>query len=151
MMLADIISLTFMALLVIPWILYIFENDRKYIIWGFGLLFSQAVVKIIKHLTGTSNALYKRPDGAMNCSALNQGGPCGHCPGFPSGHVALVTAFFWLAYLFTGQVYYIILGAIISLVVAWSRIEKQCHNVVQTGAGAVAGVVSSHLWFYMTK
>ncbi len=111
--------------------------------WGILVLSSSAFVALIKYLT--SNTSYKclmRPEGAKNCGAWNDGGEQGGQPGFPSGHVATAATFWTVATILTGDWIVGILGCIMVAAMAWARLQKKCHTVVQViGGGIVGGVI----------
>lgn len=85
----------------------------------------------------------KRPDGAVDCGCWNHGGPMGHKPGFPSGHVAATTfivlsllmlhgswSWLWMAY-----------AVLVVVLVALARVEKMCHTWMQVISGGLVGGV----------
>lgn len=90
----------------------------------------------------------KRPEGAMDCNCWNGGGDASGQPGFPSGHVAIIS--FILVSIFlhvirtTQHPILIILWGMYALVqvyfVALARLKKKCHSPKQVIAGGALGV-----------
>ena len=86
--------------------------------------------------------IFKRPDGATNCSIMNSGGPVGDRGGFPSGHMAATTYF--MSYLYfrskdtslRSKLYHYTPVAGMAL----ARYMKGCHNGYQIVAGYLLGL-----------
>ncbi len=106
------------------------------------------VVKILKKSVFKTNG---RPTVAINCNILNQGGPVGGKPGFPSGHTVMaVSLFIFLAIQWYKQKTAIIknrdipkvliLTGIFSILVPIARVGLKCHTVEQVQGGVVFGI-----------
>lgn len=144
-----IVSLTAIAIVAYP-IIKILQDVRAskvYIVWGLGVLFAVAMSYVLKYSFGNRFWFAKRPDDAVNCSLTNSGGPVGGRPGFPSGHVTQIAAFWTLGYLITKNPVYMYIGLVHVLAMAWSRVALRCHTIEQVAAGAVTGVVSALVWW----
>lgn len=90
-----------------------------------------------------------RPCAAIDCSALNTGGPVGGRPGFPSGHVT-VTTFIVVSLLNQGLLSPPTAAGII-VAVAWGRCTKHCHTLLQVLAGFVFGAVAARAYSWLGK
>jgi membrane-associated phospholipid phosphatase len=139
----DIISLSVCPLTISPLAIYIITYDIKYIyifLWSIGLLVS---TEFIKHITVymSSNEIYKRPKGAYNCSAINNGGLVEYEPGFPSSHMALST-FVALSLCSNTHVSLQTTSIVYLLCMAESRMKKRCHNIFQVVGGACIGLLT---------
>ena len=101
--------------------------------------FIQYCSKEITH--GWYPPIFKRPDGATDCSLFNTGGIVDDKSGFPSGHVASITLFMEIMLLrnknrdwYTTMIYYVPI-----LLVAYARYMKGCHNLIQITVGYLLG------------
>lgn len=102
----------------------------------------------IKEITyGWYPPIFKRPDGATNCNLFNTGGCVDHMSGFPSGHVATMTVFMETLLLRSNQnsITYYILYKLPILIVAYARVMKGCHNIIQVIAGYILGYVVANV------
>lgn len=98
----------------------------------------------IKKITKNLNKdIFLRPKEACNCSSFNNGGYVGLEPGFPSGHVTLTTFFVNYMYFkkYNGDLFALAFLNFIPLVIGISRYEKKCHNIYQTLAGYMLGII----------
>lgn len=118
------------------------------------IIFSLVSHYIIKNITtGYYPLIFKRPDGACNCSLYNTGGNVSMNSGFPSGHVT-TTSLFMNYFLFQKQkitLKDIILYNIPCLLVAIGRYYKKCHNIIQICAGYLLGLLIVYLDYHIIK
>jgi membrane-associated phospholipid phosphatase len=138
MLVADLISMTLSFNLLLPMFLYLNTLNKYWInVFVIGLLIEKST-KYIKKYTIKKFPKTKwiyRPKGAFNCSAISTGGDATGKPGFPSGHMSNI-AFIAVSL----SLYYknnIPLLAI--LLMAYARIYKKCHNIIQVLAGTLYG------------
>lgn len=147
MKVADIVSLSLILLLAYPWVMYGTTFEDLYGLWGAGMLFTALMNHVVKLLLGTRHPMFMRPKGAHDCYLFNNGGDCGNEPGFPSGHVATSVSFFALGWLFTQHIEYVVFGVVYTYAMCWSRVERECHTVLQTIFGVISGILFSYLFF----
>jgi len=137
MIIYDFISLT-------PILMTIYSvliRDYKLV---FGIIVATLSQMSIKKLTKTLNKdIFLRPKEACNCSSFNNGGYVGLEPGFPSGHVTLTTFFVNYMYFkkYNGDLFALAFLNFIPLIIGISRYEKKCHNIYQTLAGYMLGIL----------
>ena len=95
--------------------------------------------------------IFKRPDGATDCSLFNTGGLVDHMSGFPSGHMSSIS--FVMTYYFLknnkknyydikeglNDIYDIIIYSIPIFLVGIARYMSGCHNLIQIFAGYILG------------
>ena len=139
----DFISL--FALLANLYILYSLEPT---LIVGSGLcLFFHDFIK--EATTGWYAPIFKRPDGAINCSLFNTGGLVDHKSGFPSGHVTIVSFLMNIMRLRnnTNSWSNIILYNIPVVLMGYARIMKGCHNLIQVIAGYLLGYCVAYILY----
>jgi len=135
--LADFISLTGVATVVLPFIgAVVFPNNfKEYIVVAlvlFGLVLgSKALKQIIKD---------PRPEGAMNCNIINCGGSAKGEFGMPSEHMA-VSSYMILSTLLISTKNPVIwsLGIAWLAAIGWARYAKHCHSLKQVIGGTVYG------------
>lgn len=111
-----------------------------------GMTIATLIQMSIKHLTkhfDIKNEILLRPKDACNCSSFNNGGHVGLEPGFPSGHVTVTTFFVNYMYFkyYSGDLFALTFLNFIPLIIGISRYEKQCHNIWQTLAGYMLGIL----------
>ena len=112
------------------------------------LLTKTIVVKILKKYVFQTNG---RPPEATNCNVLNQGGPVGGKPGFPSGHTAMAVSLFtflliqWYKRKTTTIPKVLIVTCLFAILVPIARVGLKCHTVEQVQGGVVFGI----LWGYL--
>ena len=94
-------------------------------------------VVLLKHAT-RSYAWGRRPVGATGCGPFCNGGVASGEPGFPSGHVAVVSAFV------AGGGVSSWVGIPWIVVMAWARISKRCHSLAQVAAGGLFGAAVAY-------
>jgi len=143
----DFISL--LALLVNIYILYTLD---PVLIFGSAACFF--FHDFTKELTSTWYApIFKRPNGATNCSLFNAGGLVDHKPGFPSGHVTSISFLMNILLLRNKDVSLkkILLYNIPIFIMGYARIMKGCHNLIQVLAGYALGYGIAHLFHSYAK
>ncbi len=126
------------------YIYYFYSMDIVLIV---GAILCLLLHNIIKHVTqGWYPPIFKRPDGATDCNLFNSGGLVDEKSGFPSGHVTAIS-FLMNSLLFNTDLSYqnIILYNIPILLVAYARVMKGCHNIIQVIAGYILGISVSHI------
>ena len=92
-------------------------------------------VVALKRATG-SYAWGQRPVGAYGCGPFCDGGNSSGAPGFPSGHVAAVAAF-----VAAGGIG-LDVGIPWIAAMAWARVAKRCHSLLQVVAGGLFGLLA---------
>lgn len=142
-MLDNIISISVLAVYIIPAILYYFtQNPRelKAIAGAFGTVTISEGIKYL--IIGTSNP---RPKGARDCDIFCRDGLQESRPGMPSGHSAM--AAFFAGYYFdeTDNVWIKVGLIVFAVLVMYSRWSKRCHSLEQIMAGALFGLCASIL------
>jgi len=118
---------------------FIFTMDIVLII---GCMFCILLHNIFKEITyGWYPPIFKRPNGATDCNLFNTGGLIDHKSGFPSGHVTSISFLMYSLLLKIGDIDFknIILYNIPIMLVAYARIMKGCHNLIQVVAGYLLG------------
>lgn len=131
----------------IPMIYLIFNFDLTILLGQAICTFLQYCIKEITR--DWYPPIFKRPDGATDCSLFNTGGCMDTMPGFPSGHVASISVFIETLLLNSkhNNVIYYILYRIPILMVAYARIMKRCHNIIQVIAGYILGYVVANVLY----
>jgi membrane-associated phospholipid phosphatase len=97
---------------------------------------------IFKEITsGWYPPIFKRPNGATDCSLFNTGGLVDHKSGFPSGHVTAISFLMYSLLLKHSHIGFknMIQYNIPIVLVAYARIMKGCHNLIQVIAGYLLG------------
>ena len=118
---------------------FLFSMDIVLII---GCMFCILLHNILKEITyGWCPPIFKRPNGATDCSLFNTGGLVDHKSGFPSGHVTAISFLMSSLLLRRDDLNFknIIQYNIPVLLVAYARIMKGCHNLIQVVAGYLLG------------
>ena len=147
----------FISFFVVIVYIYIFYSLEPILILGSGLcLFFHDFLKEVT--TGWYAPIFKRPDGAMNCSLFNTGCLVEHKSGFPSGHVTIISFFMnilWsrsktnLGIKGANNWMYTILYNLPIVLMGYARIMKGCHNLIQVVAGYLLGYgVASIMYIY---
>ena len=143
----DFISL--FAVLVNIYILY--TLDPVLIIGSATCLFFH---DFIKELTsGWYTPIFKRPNGAMNCSLFNTGGLVDHKSGFPSGHVTSISFLMNILWLRSKKNDWknIFLYNFPIVLMGYARIMKGCHNLIQVLAGYLLGYIVANILYIHQK
>ena len=135
---ADLISMTLPFNLIFPLFLYIKTlKDYWLIVFIVGILVERSTKYIkqyvIKKFPNTKWVY--RPQGAFNCSATSTGGDASGKPGFPSGHMTNI-AFLAIS---LSLYYKTNLPYLTILLMAYARIYKKCHNIIQVLGGTIYG------------
>jgi len=138
----------FLSLIALFCNFYVVYSLDPILMMGFIItLFTQDFIKELT--TGCYPSIFKRPDGAYDCSIFNTGGLADKHSGFPSGHVAVVSFVMNILY-FRNKVkdyksffYY----NIPIILVSYARIMKGCHNLIQVIAGYTLGFIIASILF----
>jgi len=135
--LANSISILVVAYAAIPFLVCIIVPTKEHFVWGIAVLVAPVAAEVLKRLTTVLGMGCRRPIGARDCDTWNRGGSQGGA-GFPSGHTATAAAF-WMgaALLVPWPMGALALGAVVAM--AWARLQKECHTLLQTVGGAVLG------------
>ena len=149
----DVVSITVFPLGLSPLILYYVTQDIRYVVMFLYVSSIASITEIIKRtiVRYSDIPIWKRPSGAYNCGAFNNGGNSAYAPGFPSGHVALAT-FLACAY---GRSSNNMLIQVIGIgyigAVSQSRMKKRCHSMLQIIGGACVGLIAYILFDTQTN
>jgi len=141
----EIISLSLVPIIGIPYIFFIVNQDKK---WLFVALYSFIAISIhnlIKKVTPTKKFKFlQRPFGAYNCDLFSKDGNQTGKPGFPSGHVTSIVSFFVSIQILFPQYknFTVPIGIIYTILMTVSRINKKCHTLLQTITGGVLGLIT---------
>ena len=141
---ANAISVSFLAALLLPLFAYTQTADVFYLYLPTGILVANVVVDGTKRVLG-STSVFGRPVGATGCDLFCIGGPVGGQPGFPSGHVTTATMFVAATWLHTRAIWILVVGIPWVATMAWARWYKHCHNIPQIVGGVVAGCIGAAL------
>jgi len=148
----DFISLFLVVLYVYSFLELIINNNSYLFI---GLVISSITHRLIKQITKKWNAnIFKRPDDARDTNLFNSGGFSGNNPGFPSGHTLATTyVMFYLIFISNKGIFEIdnLLKIIIVLLVAYARVMKRAHRVIQVIAGFLLGVIIAYIAYKITE
>ena len=133
--------------------IYILFSLEPTLILGSGLcLFFHDFLKEVT--TGWYAPIFKRPNGAMDCSLFNSGGLVDHKSGFPSGHVTSISFLMNMLWLRNKKNNWtsIFMYNFPIVLMGYARIMKGCHNFIQVVAGYLLGyVVAKLLYTYETE
>ena len=116
------------------------------------LLIKTIVIKILKKSVFKTNG---RPIEATNCNILNQGGPVGGKPGFPSGHTAMAVSLFtflgiqWYKRKKGGIPKVLISTCLFAILVPIARVGMKCHTIEQVQGGVVFGMIWGSLFGFV--
>jgi membrane-associated phospholipid phosphatase len=148
MKIEDIISLSVILCVALPWISWIITLQSVYLRWGITMLIVQLCIVIAhKHFKWAS----QRPLDARNCGVCNDGGDYSKKGGMPSGHVTTATTFVTFAYLVTQSNTVLVLGMIYIYGMMWVRIKNKCHYPHQVIGGIVAGIILVHICWWLLE
>jgi len=131
---ADAVSLTLLATYIIPLILT-YYNTQFFILFV-AVIFTWLSVEAIKPFIYSP-----RPPHATKCDRWCIGGPVGGNPGFPSGHMASVAVLVTLLFFHFPNPFILIGSLLWILLMAWSRLQKQCHTLSQVAGGTAYGIL----------
>lgn len=148
----DFISL-FPLVLYVYTIIEFYKNNNIYLLSG--CILSYIIHRVIKNAThGYYPEYFKRPDNATDTNIFNTGGFSGNNPGFPSGHV-LTTAFVLYYLIFIENQSLLTLDSInkqiIIIIIAYARVKKSAHKIIQVIAGYIIGLVLAHYIVFLEK
>jgi membrane-associated phospholipid phosphatase len=129
--------------------MYFYYKDKK---WLYIALYSYVAIQIHdvikRYSVNLKYEFLKRPSDAKNCDLFSRNGFVGGKPGFPSGHVTSTVSFFASFYILYPEYRQqtVIIGIVYTVLMAISRINKRCHTITQTVAGAVLGLITPYLF-----
>lgn len=152
----NIISLTVIILILLPWILYDITKNLYFFKMSIGIIIAEIIHEILKwYIFSTKYEFSKRPKGAYGCGLFCNGGNVEGRPGMPSGHMT-ATLFFYtmlLNYLYiTDKLMFIdvfILSIIHISLMAISRYQKRCHSILQIISGGILGIILALFFIYL--
>ena len=145
MELANAISLSFLATIIGPAIAYARTGDMFYGWLAATVIMVAGFVEGTKRLLGSVTPWLQRPAGATACDIFCIGPGVGGNPGFPSGHmsvVSIVVATLWIRF---KKPYILYIGGLWIAAMAWARWFKKCHTWVQIAAGVAVGIVGAFI------
>lgn len=147
----DIMSLTLSALVASPGFGFLLSLDILYLYQIVGIIFCHFFVKVTRMMP--KNSITLRPPNARDCNIFNKGGDASNRIGMPSGHVLLTTfILFSLGYIYAHQkeiMYfnsYMAFVIIFILLMAISRVKRNCHTILQVIVGFVLGTLIYYAW-----
>ena len=124
----------------------IFMNNNYYIL--IGIFISSGIQRSIKIMTTSWNPnIFKRPDNARDVGGFNTGGYVGDKSGFPSGHTLCVSYVMnYLIFINNGNFFTTdsIAQQLIIVMVAYARVKKGAHRIVQVIAGYIFGLALAY-------
>jgi membrane-associated phospholipid phosphatase len=124
----------------------IFMNNNYYIL--IGIFISSGIQRSIKIMTTSWNPnIFKRPDNARDVGGFNTGGYVGDKSGFPSGHTLCVSYVMnYLIFINNGNFFTTdsIAKQLIIVMVAYARVKKGAHRIVQVIAGYIFGLALAY-------
>jgi membrane-associated phospholipid phosphatase len=146
---ASVTSLSVIFTTIIPIVIYLYNQSRVYLYFGIATLGSNVLNGLLKLLFSTRLSAFKRPAEAMNCNSWNSGGKCGGKAGFPSGHTQSTMFFAIFLYLITQNKWLLFAGLLWTFAVAFSRMRRRCHTLLQVIFGALFGIIYSFAIYYL--
>jgi membrane-associated phospholipid phosphatase len=154
--LANAISMLVIVYTGVPFLLAAVSPSQQNFMWGASVLVGPMVAEAIKQLTRVLGMQdwCKRPPGAANCDTWNRNGSQAGAPGFPSGHMTTTAGFWFGAFLLCPaeyRIYVIAIGTFAILLMAWARMQKRCHTLLQVVAGTLLGAGISYGAIKMLK
>ena len=124
----------------------IFMNNNYYIL--IGIFISSGIQRSIKIMTTSWNPnIFKRPHNARDVGGFNTGGYVGDKSGFPSGHTLCVSYVMnYLIFINNGNFFTTdsIAKQLIIVMVAYARVKKGAHRIVQVIAGYIFGLALAY-------
>ena len=148
MLLLNIISISLIAVIALPFILFAVTRQPFFAALAISNLAVDISTKIIKRLTAH---ISPRPKGACACDILCRGPLVEGRPGFPSGHAAVSTfagiALSWYYQQYTIWPYALAYVAL----TAFARIGKKCHTIIQVVAGIAFGALCATLFIIASQ
>jgi len=150
----ETVSYSLIGIIAAPIIMFFVKRDIRFLYVVLFGLSTNMIHHIIKNYSLNYDYEFtKRPKGATNCNLWSNNGNVEGKPGFPSGHVTSLTSFFTSIYLLFPEYQEITLpiGAVYTVFMAYSRMYKRCHTLLQTIAGASLGIVFPVVIGYLVK
>ena len=148
----DFISLFLLVLYVYGFLELIINNNSYLFI---GLVMCSIIHRLIKQITKKWNPdIFKRPDNARDTDLFNNGGFVGNNPGFPSGHTLGTTyVMFYLIFTSNKGIFEIdnLLKIIMIFLVAYARVMKKAHRIIQVIAGFLLGIIIAYIAYKMNE
>lgn len=139
----DVVSLMIVPIMVYPALRFVQRPSRRWAWISLGVGACAFIMIARTFFLDASTLAFQRPLAAKDCGIFNNGGECGGKLGMPSGHV-MTTAFVLFAVLWTSthakSVVWNLTFSGLVVVMAWSRVARQCHTPLQTLVGFVLGV-----------
>jgi hypothetical protein len=136
----ETVSLSLVGVIALPIFMFIIKRDIRFLYIVLFTLSTNMIHHMIKNESLNYNYEFtKRPIGACNCNLWSNNGNVEGRPGFPSGHVTSLTTFFTSVYLLFPEYQGLSLavGSVYTIFMAYSRIYKKCHTVLQTICGGL--------------
>jgi membrane-associated phospholipid phosphatase len=142
MWMANAISMSSVAGVLVPFGVWTWTADLRYAGLAVAVILASATVEWIKRVVVAAGAgpWSRRPAGARDCDMWCAGGPVGGAPGFPSGHMSTTTLLVTGMWFLTKAPAVLWIGVPWIGAMAWARWVKRCHSVVQIVGGALVGV-----------
>ena len=151
----DYVSISIVGALVYPVIRFVETRRLQYLLMFVGILLADYATKLVKDFTKDMEmAALKRPINAVNCDIFCRNGNCENKPGFPSGHMTIVTFFFVYLYLLEGKASdwgFVLFATVCVLLVGMARFWKRCHTILQVICGIIWGAVAALLWHHICR
>ena len=148
----DFISLFPLVLYTYGFVMIFMEKDIFILL---GMILSHEIQGLVKRNTKTWNPkIFKRPDNARDTNAFNLGGFTGNNPGFPSGHTFAVSYVMYYLILKNNDDFYSlnsIFKQLTILIVAYARVLKGAHRIIQVIAGYFFGLALAYGMVYISN
>ena len=142
---ANWVSLTFLGAIAGPLTMYATTGETFYGALAAIVIAVAGFVEGMKRLLGTGAFWLQRPHGATSCDVFCVGQVVEGSPGFPSGHMAVVSVVVMALWLHLEKSWILYIGLPWICAMAWARWVKRCHTWVQIIGGVVVGVVAAYV------
>lgn len=142
---ANAISLSFLATIVGPAVAYAKMGDAFYGWLAATVVAVATIVEGIKRLIGSGTTWLQRPGGAAGCDIFCIGSAVGGSPGFPSGHMAVVSVVVATLWLECEDPRVLYIGGLWLAAMAWARWFKRCHTWLQIAGGVAVGISAAYI------
>lgn len=147
----DFVSLTLYPLLFYPVILYLTFGRPIFIIQLVIMFFAMFLIKASRVVL-PKTGIFLRPSNAMNCNIFNLGGSYANKIGMPSGHMLLSTYILLsTGYLLHFNKLGLIAMYIWIILMGISRIQKNCHTLLQVIIGFLIGAALAFVCIQLEK